>query len=156
MLVRTSKLIKERSLSTVLITCKRKSKQGSMRKFLLLSVVMVDTTLTKSRMMLMLLLVFILVLILIRTLLYILFVFIIRRIFTILSNRHDFDLLCISKSQSKLVAMNPKLHRVTHWCKLNKCNFHSRNHTHIKEMLSQRSLSTDRVNNAGLAYRQFS
>ena len=58
------------------------------------------------------------------------------------------------QAERKLVAMNPKLHRVAHRSKLNKSHLHAGDNTHIQKVLPEGTLTANSTNNAGLSNRQ--
>ena len=138
MLVGTGQLIKERSLAAVLITCERKRENLSFRKRLLSCLLVVLTTLTKTRVMLV--------------------VGVIMMMFypSPLSYFFDLYLLCIMFSERKLITMNAELDRIAHRSVLNESHLHTGDNSHVQKVLPQRTLSSYRRNYAGRTDRQIS
>ena len=129
MLVRTGKLVEKCSFSAILITHQGISKLRSLRKRVLILLRMVPSILAQSRM------------------LRFLSVLHPRMWVASLLNTVNLYLCRLGKTQCKLIAMNLKLHRISHRCKLYNCDLCTGNHSHIKEVLSERTTTPYILNN---------
>ena len=121
MLIRTCKLVKKCSFSTILISCQCKSQYCTLWKWIFCFLCMVLSPFTKSGMRNILLV----------TSRYwsMLFCLCISYIFYFYS-------FCVCQTQSKFITMYSKFYWVTHWCIFNHSNISLWNNTHIQQMLS--------------------
>ena len=67
----------------------------------------------------------------------------------------DVDFRRIVFAERQFVAMDKKLHRVAHRCEFHQSEFAARNHTHIKEVLTECAVTSHLSNNGRLANFQF-
>ena len=131
MLIGAGQLIKQRSLSTILISCQSESKKCSLRYRMLCCFFMIFTGFTQTGMIHQLLCYFLLIH---------------DRIRAGFPHVFNLNLLCISHSQGQFIPLYHKFHRITHGRILDKFYRFVGNYTHIKEMLSQCAFTSDGCN----------
>ncbi len=64
----------------------------------------------------------------------------------------DFNLVCVSKAQSELIAVYEQLNRVTHRCVFDERNLNTLYHAHVKEVLTERAFAADGLYDGTFAY----
>ena len=154
-LVRARQLVKERRLSAVLIARQREAELRILRKRMFARLIMETTALTEARVLIIIEELSVLrcfcrielclrrrVLLLLPELMLLM---LLRR------DRPRLNLRRIRETKGQLIVMDPQLHRVAHRCKLHELHLRPRNHAHIQEMLSKRTLASDRRHDGALA-----
>ena len=137
MLIGACELIEQCCLSAVLVPCKSKGKNRSLRKRVTGAFRMKSAFLTETGMVLML--------------------FPGRFFFRSrdLLQRRNADFFRICKTQSKFIPMDLKLHRIPHRSQLDHRDLCAGDHAHIQKMLTQSAFSADLFDTGGLAGFQF-
>ena len=122
MLIGTGQLVEQGGLSAVLIACQREGQNFPLRKRMLRLLKMVFSALAETRVRAQL------------TLYPGLLFFRVTDIFNL-------DFLCVRQTQGQLIAVNPKLHGISHGRQLHHGHLALGNQPHIQKMLPQLSLS---------------
>ena len=122
MLIGTGQLVEQGGLSAVLIACQRKGQQRSLRKGIFCLFKMILSTFAETRMIDS-------------------FPFYFGLLFFRVPDIFNLDFLCVRQTQGQLIAVNPKLHGISHGGQLHHGHLALGNQSHIQKMLPQLSLS---------------
>ncbi len=142
MLVHACQLVKERGLSAILVTHKGESQYLVLIHRLLFTAIMFAPHFAIARMHILTL--------------QEIFISIGRRFSTSdLAARLHIDFRGIVQTQSQLVSLHQKLHRVAHRSILDHGHLSAGNHSHVQKMLSQGSFTTHLQNCCRLSYAEF-